>query len=236
MGHQAGSEEILADQLDGDRVSGNMETQQDLRIDLPRLIQALRRSLPENDPAPADLIQVLGGFKEYHARLADWIDLHGHLNEILFNFGSFFREIERLSASHEDPEPPAIGMHWRPISQRVSLLLDWASAPRRVDETEPFARLEDRIVGPLWAIQLCVASDRLDDLLRSDGSARLFALPRDSRPYRPSYIDINELLDAASEFHDIAERALYLADRRLRETSAELRSFSNTVLSGLEEQ
>jgi hypothetical protein len=207
---------------------------QDFPIDLPHLMQALSRSLPEGDPAPANLVQALARFKDYHARLGDWIELQSHLHEILFNFGSFFRETERLSASHEDPEPPSIAMHWRPISRRVAILLEWASVPRRVFDTESFARLDDQIVGPLWAIQLCVASDRLDDLVRPDGTRRLFALPRDSWPSRASYIDTNDLLDAASEFYDIAERALYLADRQLGETLAELNSFSNTIFNSLE--
>lgn len=235
MGDKAGDDKIVSDRVGGDIVSGDKVVQY-LQIDLPRLMDALRQSLPENDPAPAYLINALRQFKDYHARLNDWKDLHNQLNDILFNYGSFSREIERLAVSHEDPEPRTIGMHWRPVSQRVALLLDWASAPRKIIEAEPFARLEDRLVGPQWAVELSVASDRLDDLVRPAGTARLFVLPRDSRPVRPPYVDIGELYDAASEFYDIAERSMYLADRQLRETAAELLSLSQIVLGSLEEK
>lgn len=234
LGDKAGDDKIAASEVEGDIVSGDKIVQY-LQIDLPRLLSALRQGLPENDPAPAHLVRALRQFKIYHARLNDYKDLHNQLNDILFNYGSFSREIERLAVSHEDPEPRAIGIHWRPIFQRVTLLLDWASAPRTIIEAEPFARLEDRIVGPPWAVELCAASDRLDELVRSNRPERLFVLPRDSRPVRSSYVDIGDLYDAASEFFDVAERTMYLVDRQLRETTAELLSLSRIVLGSLED-
>lgn len=234
-GDKVGDDNIAADQVQGDIVAGDKVVQV-LQIDLPRLMEALRQSLPEDDPAPTLLIDALRQFKDYHARLDHCKELHNQLNDILFNYGQFSREVERLSVTHEDPEPRTIGIHWRPVSQRVAILLDWASAPRSIFESEPFARLEDRITGPLWAVELCVASDRLDDLMRPVAQQRLFVLPRDSRPIRPPYVDIGELYDAGSEFYDIVERAMYLADRQLRETATELLSLSRIVLGSLEEK
>jgi hypothetical protein len=182
------------------------------------------------------LIDSLRQIQSYHARLKDWADLQGQLHEILFIYGAFSREIERLFVFHEDPEPSTIGMHWRPISQQVAILLDWASAPRSVDESEPFARLEDRLVGPNWAVEIFVTSSRLDDLVRPEEPARLFGLPHAQPPSRAVYVDINELLDAASEFYDTVERAMYLSDHRLRETVTELLGFSSSVLPRLEEK
>jgi len=234
-GDNVGDDKITADQVQGDIVAGDKVVQV-LQIDLPRLMEVLRQSLPDDDPAPTHLIEALRQFKDYHARLSHWKELHNQLNDILFNYGQFSREVERLAVSHEDPEPRTIGIHWRPVAQKVAILLDWASAPRSIFEGEPFARLEDRITGPLWAVELCVASDRLDDLMRPPGPPRLFVLPRDSRPTRPLYLDIGELYDAGSEFYDIAERAMYLADRQLRETATELLNLSRIVLGSLEEK
>jgi hypothetical protein len=228
MGHPADY-----DQLNGEQIPGELEGQ-DFRVDLTRLIQALSHIPPEGGPEPDELITALRRLQNYHVLLSDWIALDGHLNDILFKYGSFFREVERLSAAHEDPEPTSIGKYWRPISQRVAILLDWAGAPRSFFETQPFARLEDRMVGPLWAIQLCAAGDRLDEMVRPEKSPRLFVRPPGSRPPRPPTIDINELLDAASEFHDLAERTRYLAYIRMQEISAELLNFSNPVLGSLE--
>lgn len=235
MGDKAGDDKIAAGQVGGDLISGDKIVQY-LQVDLPHLLNALHQSLPANDPAPAHLIRALRRFKDYHARLNDYKDLHNQLNDILFNYGAFSREIERLAISHEDPEPRAISIHWRPISHKVSLLLDWASAPRTIIEDEPFARLEGRMVGPRWAIELCAACDRLDELVRANAPVHLFVRPRDSRPVQQFYVDIGDLYDAASEFFDVAERSMYLVDRQLRETTAELLSLSQIVLGSLEDQ
>jgi hypothetical protein len=235
MGDKAGDDKITADQVTGDIVSGDKVIQV-LQLDLPRLLTALRHSLPEDDPAPTYLVNTLRQFRDYHARLNDWKEVHNQLNDILINYGAFSREIERLAVTHEDPESHTLGMHWRPVAQRVSLLLDWASAPRTITEGEPFARLEDRIVGPLWAVELCAAGDRLDDLVRPTGPRRLFVQPRNSRATRPPIVEIGELYDAAAEFIDTAERWMYLVDRQLRDTATELFSLSRVVLAGLEEK
>ena len=188
-GDNVGDDKITADQVQGDIVAGDKVVQV-LQIDLPRLMEVLRQSLPDDDPAPTHLIEALRQFKDYHPRLSHWKELHNQLNDILFNYGQFSREVERLAVSHEEPEPRTIGIHWRPVAQKVAILLDWASAPRSIFEGEPFARLEDRITGPLWAVELCVASDRLDDLMRPPGPPRLFVLPR-PRPRRAPFIWIS---------------------------------------------
>ena len=206
------------------------------RINLPWIIKILRQSLPPDDPALADLIRALGLFRDYHLRLNDWNELHNQLSDILFNYGQFSREVERLSNSNEDPEPRSIGIHWHPVAQKVSALLDWASAPRSFFEGEPFARLQDRTVGPPWAVELSKSCDRLDELLRPADLSRLFTLPRESLASRQQYVDINELYDAGSDFYDVAEKWMYLVDRRTREITVELLNLSKVVLSTLEEE
>ena len=230
---EASEEKIDAGQTHADLVTGD-KVEQVLQIDLPFLLEAWRQSLPEDSPAPAYLFDVLHQFKNYHAHVNDWIELHNQLNDILFNYGQFSHEVERLAVSHEDPEPRTIRMHWRPVAQKVAILLDWASVPRDIYNGKAFARLEDRIVGPLWAVELCVASDRLDDLMRPSEPPRLFVLPRDSRPNRAPYLDIGELYDASSEFYDIAERSIYLTGRQLHETATALVNLSRIVLGNLE--
>jgi hypothetical protein len=197
--------------------------------------------LDQREPDDRKLINREDWFKRLHqikddyARLKDWSDLLVQLNEILFTFGAFFREIERLFMFHEEPEPSTVGLHWSPISQRVVMLLKWASLPRNIDEVESFARHEDRIVGPKWAVELSIASNRLDELLQPDGSTRLFGLPRDLQLSRQPYVDINDLCDAASEFYDVAERARYLTERKLCESITEFGNRTQIMLANLEE-
>jgi hypothetical protein len=222
------------DQVEGDFVAGDEYTKIP-QIHLSRLIEVLRQNLPPDDPAPSDLIQALSLFRNYHVRLKDLNELHKELSEILFNYGQFTREVERLSISNEDPEPRAISMHWYPVAQKVATLLDWASVPRSIIDGEPFARLEDRILGPAWAVELCKCSERLDTLVRPAETPRLFEHPRESLSNRLKFVDINELYDAGSDFHDTAERWMYLVDWQLRETTMELLALSQHVLSSLED-
>jgi hypothetical protein len=205
------------------------------QVNLAWIVGILRQSLPEGDPGVSGLIRALRLFRDFHIRLNDWNELHNQLSDILFNYGQFSREVERLSDSNEDPEPRAIGIHWHPVALKVTTLLDWASAPRSIFEGEPFARLQDRIVGPTWAVELCETCDRLDALLRPSDLSRLFTLPRESLASRTQFVDINELYDAGSDFYDVAERWMYLVDRQLRETTMELLTLSQAVLSTLED-
>jgi hypothetical protein len=227
----------------GDPPEGLVESNFAARVNLasqhqtnfPGIIDALRKRLPPGDPALSELVRTLRLFRGYHLRLNDWNELHNHLSDILFNYGQFSREVERLSNSNEDPEPRSIGMHWHPVSQKVTVLLDWASAPRRIFEGEPFAHLKDRIVGPAWAVELYKSCDRLDALLRPTDISRLFILPRESESSRQEYVDINDLYDAGSDFFDVAEKWMYLVDRRVGEITVELLKLSEHELSILEE-
>lgn len=184
----------------------------------------------------ADWLRLLHQLEDYHARLKDWSDLLGQFSEILFNLGAFSGEIERLFMFHEEPDPSTIGDHWRPISTRVTSLLEWASVPRKIDEVEPFARHGDQTVGPHWAVELWSASSRLDELVRPPEETRLFSPRRGSKPASIPYLDINELYDAASEFIDVAERARYLVERKLRQSITEYHNRAQLLLTSLEER
>jgi hypothetical protein len=221
-------------QTNGDFMAGEQRAR-DPQVNLAWIIGVLRQSLPPSDPRLSDLIRVLRLIRDFHLWLNDWNELHNQLSDILFNYSQFSREVERLSDSNEDPEPRTIGIHWHPVAQRVTALLDWASAPRSIFEGEPFARLQDRIVGPPWAVELCKSCDRLDALLRPADLSRLFTLPRESITSRPQYVDINELYDAGSDFYDVAERWMYLVDRRVHEITKELLSLSHSVFNTLED-
>ena len=43
--------------------------------------------------------------------------------------------------------PRTIGIHWRPVAQKVAILLDWASAPRSIFEGESLP--DSRIALPV---------------------------------------------------------------------------------------
>ncbi|GAB4498229.1 MAG: hypothetical protein OHK0052_11270 [Anaerolineales bacterium] len=183
-----------------------------LALDLPRLAEALKQVLPPNDPAPQNLLQGMQSFQQMHTHLYEWKELHNFVNDILYVLAQFTREVERIELNEETPNARALRRLWRPIAQKVDLMLDWAAQVRFIADI-PFARLPSgALQGPDWAIALETARQRLDELLEIN------------------QLEIDELTDAAFDFNDAAERHMYLADKRLRETAGELFNLSRTVL------
>ncbi len=197
----------------GDFVSGD-KIVQNIQLDIPRLVAALRAALPSGDPAPQRLLEVLKSFQYYHTRLHEWKKLHNCMNNILNDQGQFLHEVERLELSGVTPNAGLLRRSWRPVSQKVAILLDWAATVQYI-ATPPFSRMPEGMQGPPWAVEVCVSGKRLDDLLST------------------ALVDINELSDAAYDFVDVVERYMNLADESLRDTAGELYSLSQVVLGGL---
>ena len=197
----------------GDLVSRDKYVQY-IQLDLQKLLETLKLSLPAGDPLPQHLVQTLKGFQHYHTRLHDWKELHNSLNDVLYALGQFSREVERLDAVRQTPDPRALSRLWRPVAHKVALLIDWSSSVRSIAEV-PFKRLGGEMQGPSWAVEIQAASSRLDDLLNG------------------GTIEFNDLYDATFDFLDTTERHMYLADKQLRETAEELYDLSRIVLGSM---
>lgn len=181
------------------------------QLDLDKLAETLRQALPPGDPLPRRLIEALQQFQYFHARLYEWKELHNCLNDVLYALGQFSRQVDRLDMLRTIPEKRSLARLWRPVAQKVSLLLDFAAAVKFITEV-PFAQVPDGLQGPNWAVELHSARVRLDELLQ-----------------RPE-LDLDELSDATFDFSDLAEKHMYLADKQLRATSGELYSLSCILL------
>lgn len=186
---------------------------QNVNFDIEKLVTALKQSLPDDDPTPQYLLDALKGFQHYHASLHEWKELHNLLNDILFTFGSFTLEIDRIEIANEKPHPRRLIQLWRPISQKVDALLEWGKEIKYIGT--PFAHSEKGLQGEPWAIEMYVAKERLDQLLNS---------PK---------VEAEELFNARFEFSGKAETRMYLADKKLRETADELYSLSRVVLGSI---
>jgi hypothetical protein len=209
-GDKVAGDQLSAEKVTGDQVAGDKIIQY-FQIDLPRMMAALKQTLPENDPLPGRLMEVLQRFQFFHTRLFEWKELHNALNDILYALGQFSREVERLDATQEPPNARALARLWRPVAQKVDILLEWAKTVCYIAEA-PFQSRPEGMTGPPWAVELHAARLRLDQLL--EGRAA----------------EITELYDAAFDFVDAAEKHMYLADKRLRETATDLYNLSQVVL------
>jgi len=187
---------------------------QNIQLDIPKLLAALRESLPSGDPAPQHLLEVLKKFQFFHTRLHEWKKLHGCMNNILNDQGQFIQEVDRLEMTGKTPDASVLKRLWRPVGQKAAILLDWSATVQFI-AAPPFRLMSEGVQGPPWAVEIYMARKRLEELL-------------DVAP-----VNVNELSDAAYDFVDVVERYMYQADESLRDTADELYDLSQVVLGGL---
>src|SRR5512143_3436865 len=137
-------------QVQGNQINNYIE------LDLPKLLETLKHSLPENDPLPDRLVNALQSFKQYHVRLWEWKELHNALNDVIFVFDQFSKEVERRDASGNLGDVRALKRLWRPVDQKVELLLDFATKIQHIG-TPLITQADGSRQGPPWAIELASA-------------------------------------------------------------------------------
>ena len=199
--------------VQGDDVKGNKIVNY-YQLDIQKLLDALRQALPAGDPTPTHLLEMLQGFDRFHTQLYEWKELHNALNDVIFVFDQFAREVERRDAIGQAGDVRSLSRLWRPVEQKVSILMEFAANIKYIGP--PFVALPDGgSQGPEWAIELRTAADRVQQL------------------FEPNGFDAAAVYDATYAFGDAAEKHMYLADKRLRDTAVELYNLSHRVLGSL---
>ncbi|MBN1872658.1 MAG: CHAT domain-containing protein [Anaerolineae bacterium] len=204
---------------DGDFVSGDKVTY-NYQLDVPKLVGALREVLPDDDPEPERLLSILAKFQTLHVQLYEWKELHNYLNDIIYVMDQFSREVERLDAREAGSDRNtlrSLQRLWRPVANKVKLLLDWAADEVSHIASERLMETEAGLRGPRWAIELRMAQKQLEVLLQ------------------PGEFDLLALYDTTYNFTDVADRQMYLADKHLRDTAGELYDLSQVVLGSLQD-
>jgi hypothetical protein len=191
-------------QVQGDQINNYVQ------IDLAQLAATLKQALPANDPLPDRLVAALQDFRRYHSRLWEFKELHNALNDVVFVLDQFSREVERLDAARQTGEARALARLWRPVDQKVDLLIEFAANVQHI--AAPLVERNGSRQGPAWAIELQSAAQRINELLT------------------PADYDFAALYDATNAFSDSADKHLYLADKQLRDTAGELFNQSNQLL------
>ena len=201
-------------QTGGGDFVGRDKITQNIQLDLGKLIETLQSALPDDDPMPRHLLETFRQFQFFHSHLFEWKELHNAVNDITIALGQFMREVERLDISQSEGSARDLRRSWRPVAQKVDILLDWAASVKYIAE-QPFAVTATGMQGPAWAIDLRVACTRVDENLDKED------------------VDENALYDATYDFNDAAEKHMYLADKKLRETAGELYNLSRIVLGSM---
>ena len=195
-------------QVQGDQINTYVQ------LDLAKLLETLKQALPANDPLPERLVNALRDFKQYPTRLWEWKELHNALNDVIFVFDQFSKEVERRDAAGSLGDVRALKRLWRPAEQKVELLLDFATTVQHIGSplvTQPDGSRQ----GPPWAIELASVTDQLKHIFDEDA------------------LTLDNLYEATYAFSDAAEKHMYLADKQLRDTAGELYNLSNDLLGSV---
>ncbi len=195
-------------QVQGDQINYNVQ------LDVQKLLETLKQALPDGDPLPANVLTVLQDFRTFHTQLYEWKELHNVLNDVIFVFDQFAREIERRDAAGAIGDVRLLKRLWQPVDQKVDLLIEFAKGVSHIGS--PLIILPDgSLQGPPWAVELSVAAERLKEVF-------------DGRP-----VDLATTYDATYAFADAVAKHMYLADKQLRAAAGELYNLSNIVLGRL---
>jgi hypothetical protein len=195
-------------QVQGDQINNY------LQLDVQKLMETLKQALPDNDPLPDRLLDALKDFRQQHTRLWEWKELHNALNDVIFVFDQFSKEVERRDAAGNLGDVRALKRLWRPVDQKVELLLDLATKVQHIGA--PLITLADGSrQGPPWAIEMASATDQLKHL------------------FDEGVLTLDTIYEATYAFSDAAEKHMYLADKQLRETAGELYNLSNALLGSV---
>jgi hypothetical protein len=195
-------------QVQGDQINNFVQ------LDLMKLVETLKQALPDNDPLPDRLVTALQDFKHYHTRLWEWKELHNALNDVIFVFDQFSKEVERRDAANNLGDVRALRRLWRPVDQKVELLLDFAARVQHIGR--PLVMQPDGSrQGPPWAIELASVTEQLQGLFKEDAPT------------------LDSIYEATYAFSDAAEKHMYLADKQLRDAAGELYNLSNALLGSV---
>jgi hypothetical protein len=186
-------------------------------VDLGKVVEVLKRSLPRNDPLPARLLETLKMFRSLHARLAEWKELHNYLCDVIMTFNQFSREVEQLQLNGvETIDPRSLIRRWRPVRQRIELLLEWSK--KIVCIGTPYSESgTNGLQGERWSVRLSIMRNDMDSILRQ------------SRVNYSALYELTQTIDDEVNLH------MYLADKSLRDTASQLNEISEIMLGSLQQ-
>lgn len=209
--------------IEGD-VAGNIYK----GLNAEELVAALKRAFPKNDPRPEQFRMVLGQFQVYHSALFEWKELHNLLDEILTSFAQFSREIQRADSEKTIPSPRTLRTLWRPVSNCVDSLLQYAQGIEYIGKK--YESFGNRSVGEIWAVKINELRNRINVQIGLDESSEFDP----STQHAATILDKGKLLiglkpdwwlvlyEMNNEFGHLVYAQMHWADKKLRETAADL--------------
>lgn len=200
-------------------------------LNIAELVTALRQAFP-GDARPERLRQLLDEFREYHAKLHEWKELHNALNNIIDAFDQYAARVESSYIEKLPLKPSVYQEAWRPVNRRVEEMLDWAQTIQHIGRRYQ-ALAGDRLEGERWAVDI---KARRDDLLAHFQSGKAVEKGMSGMGFprlflaNPATEWLQRLYSLTHEFEDAVKQHMSQADSQLRETATELYSLSKQAL------
>jgi len=179
-----------------------------------RVSEALKRALPADEQLWDELRQVVTGLTALQSEIAEWVELHHLLHEVLTAFFLFRACLVGLRGSNLGAvELQTLLQNWRPCQDRIDALVDFAEGVECIGS--PFRREAGELRGEHWVVDI-VALQLLVEGILKEGD-----------------IDLDGMLELAEEFTGRCLHHLALADRELRVTMDRLQQVSTCLLGGM---
>ena len=179
-----------------------------------RAADALQRALSTDQPAQAQLREVLQPYSLLQAQMGEWQALHHALHQALIAFCPFYASLRAIGQAGIGSTPTdgrTLLQGWRPCQAAVDRLADFES---RVEHIWLAPQPPGRI-SPGWGARIAALRREIEDRLMEETWS------------------IEGLMDLADEFHEACHGYLGLTERELRLAIEKVQRLYARLLGGL---
>ena len=210
---------------------------------LLNLQQVLESASATDERMRSNVQKLLGTFRIYYETLYEWKELHNHLDEITNIFGQYSAQVERFGLIAEPVDIEVLRISWRPVDNRMDLLMNWAADDiNHIGDRYEVLPSGDQ-TGVEWAIELQQLRQAIKGYLHDDlvlGSHipakrgpfnrmlnTLGANKEEDEAWQSWWRSMTEL---TRQLDNTIRRHMFLADKELRKTAADLFDLSKEAL------
>lgn len=177
--------------------------------------ELLWQVLPSDGREQAVLREVTAMLAAFHIQLAEWVELHRLIHDLLTALAPFHALLVSVGASALGATERQALLHgWRPCQRCADELADFAEEIERIGR--PFRRGGRELAGERWVVDVVALQALVEDALKEDD------------------LDPGNLLELVGEMDSVCHGHLAVANRELRMVAGRVRRLITGLFGGLE--
>lgn len=177
--------------------------------------ELLRQALPANGQEQADLKDVTAALAALHIQLAEWVELHRLIHDLLAALAPFRALLASVGRNTLGvAERQALLQGWRPCQRCVDELADFAEEIERIGR--PFRRDGRELAGERWVVDVVALQVLIEDALKEKD------------------LDLGNLFELVEELDSACHCHLAVANRGLGMAAGGARCLVISLFGGLE--